>query len=239
MKILDSVRPDRQTVMFSATFPKQMEALARKSLHKPIEITIGGRSVVCKDVVQNVVCLISSSSSIDLILFYFLFRWFSTMIRNTWNYWSYWVSISLLARWSSSSINKSIAMSWWRTCWETRIRACHYMVASISTIVIRPWSISKVEICRWWSPPQSLHEVLTWKIWSWLSTTIVPIIMKTTFIVADVQAEQEKSATPTRFSNRIRTRVLGISCEHSKRREHQYRMNCVNSGMYTWREWKR
>ena len=54
-KILDSVRPDRQTVMFSATFPKQMEALARKSLYKPIEVTVGGRSVVCKDVIQNVV----------------------------------------------------------------------------------------------------------------------------------------------------------------------------------------
>jgi len=43
--------------MFSATFPKQMEALARKTLHKPIEITIGGRSIVCKDVVQNVVSI--------------------------------------------------------------------------------------------------------------------------------------------------------------------------------------
>jgi ATP-dependent RNA helicase DDX46/PRP5 len=43
--------------MFSATFPKQMEALARKTLHKPIEITVGGRSIVCKDVVQNVVSI--------------------------------------------------------------------------------------------------------------------------------------------------------------------------------------
>lgn len=41
--------------MFSATFPKQMEALARKSLRKPIEVTVGGRSVVCKDVIQSVV----------------------------------------------------------------------------------------------------------------------------------------------------------------------------------------
>ncbi|CAF5177743.1 unnamed protein product, partial [Rotaria magnacalcarata] len=54
MKILDSIRPDRQTVMFSATFPKQMEALARKTLHKPIEVMIGGRSSVCEDVEQNV-----------------------------------------------------------------------------------------------------------------------------------------------------------------------------------------
>ena len=49
------MRPDRQTVMFSATFPRQMETLARRILDNPIEITVGGRSVVCPDVQQNVV----------------------------------------------------------------------------------------------------------------------------------------------------------------------------------------
>ena len=52
---MDNIRPDRQTVMFSATFPRQMEALARKILTKPIEVQVGGRSVVCKDVEQSVV----------------------------------------------------------------------------------------------------------------------------------------------------------------------------------------
>ncbi|UJR21924.1 hypothetical protein I4U23_024993 [Adineta vaga] len=66
-KILESVRPDRQTVMFSATFPKQMEALARKVLHKPIEITIGGRSVVCKDVIQNVIILDDDQKYLKLL----------------------------------------------------------------------------------------------------------------------------------------------------------------------------
>lgn len=55
MRILDNIRPDRQTVMFSATFPRQMEALARRILHKPIEVQVGGRSVVCKEVEQHVV----------------------------------------------------------------------------------------------------------------------------------------------------------------------------------------
>uniref|UniRef100_T1P965 Probable ATP-dependent RNA helicase DDX46 n=1 Tax=Musca domestica TaxID=7370 RepID=T1P965_MUSDO len=54
MRIIDNVRPDRQTVMFSATFPRQMEALARRILKKPIEVIVGGRSVVCKDVEQHV-----------------------------------------------------------------------------------------------------------------------------------------------------------------------------------------
>lgn len=30
MRILQNIRPDRQTVMFSATFPKSVEILARK-----------------------------------------------------------------------------------------------------------------------------------------------------------------------------------------------------------------
>ncbi len=55
MRIIDNIRPDRQTVMFSATFPRQMEALARRILTKPIEVQVGGRSVVCQDVEQYVV----------------------------------------------------------------------------------------------------------------------------------------------------------------------------------------
>ncbi|KAG8176875.1 hypothetical protein JTE90_026585 [Oedothorax gibbosus] len=57
MRIIDSTRPDRQTVLFSATFPRQMEALARRILSRPVEVQVGGRSIVCKDVEQNVVVL--------------------------------------------------------------------------------------------------------------------------------------------------------------------------------------
>lgn len=54
MKIMANVRPDRQTVLFSATFPRNMEALARKTLIKPIEIVVGGRSVVAPEITQVV-----------------------------------------------------------------------------------------------------------------------------------------------------------------------------------------
>ncbi|CAG2116832.1 unnamed protein product, partial [Medioppia subpectinata] len=57
MRIIDGIRPDRQTVMFSATFPRIMEALARRILDKPIEVQVGGRSVVCKEVEQNVIVI--------------------------------------------------------------------------------------------------------------------------------------------------------------------------------------
>jgi ATP-dependent RNA helicase DDX46/PRP5 len=52
MKILGNIRPNRQTVLFSATFPKKMESLARKALNKPIEIVVGGRSVVAAEIEQ-------------------------------------------------------------------------------------------------------------------------------------------------------------------------------------------
>ena len=54
MKILANIRPDRQTVLFSATFPRQMESLARKTLSKPVEIIVGGRSVVAPEITQIV-----------------------------------------------------------------------------------------------------------------------------------------------------------------------------------------
>jgi ATP-dependent RNA helicase DDX46/PRP5 len=66
-KILDNIRPDKQTVMFSATFPRQMETLARRALTKPIEITIGGRSVVCKDVEQHVILINEEDKYLKLL----------------------------------------------------------------------------------------------------------------------------------------------------------------------------
>ncbi|KAI3472730.1 hypothetical protein Pfo_029373 [Paulownia fortunei] len=53
-RIVQNTRPDRQTVLFSATFPRQVEILARKVLNKPVEVQVGGRSVVNKDITQLV-----------------------------------------------------------------------------------------------------------------------------------------------------------------------------------------
>ena len=50
--ILSAVRPDRQMVMFSATFPKAVENLAKKALRSPLEIIVGGRSVASDSVDQ-------------------------------------------------------------------------------------------------------------------------------------------------------------------------------------------
>jgi ATP-dependent RNA helicase DDX46/PRP5 len=67
MKIVNNIRPDRQTVLFSATFPRQMEALARKILRHPLEITVGGKSTVCSDVTQIVEVRESSTKLFRLL----------------------------------------------------------------------------------------------------------------------------------------------------------------------------
>ncbi|KAI7688455.1 putative ATP-dependent RNA helicase DDX46 [Sarcoptes scabiei] len=67
MRIIDGIRPDRQTVMFSATFPRIMEALARRILDRPIEVQVGGRSVVCKDVQQEVIIINEDDKFLKLL----------------------------------------------------------------------------------------------------------------------------------------------------------------------------
>lgn len=53
-RIVENVRPDRQTVMVSATFPAAVERLARKVLTRPLEISVGGKSVAATSVRQFV-----------------------------------------------------------------------------------------------------------------------------------------------------------------------------------------
>lgn len=67
MHVINSIRPDRQLVMFSATFPRSMEALARRILTKPLEVTVGGKSVVCDDVTQNVTVLSEEDKFLKLL----------------------------------------------------------------------------------------------------------------------------------------------------------------------------
>ncbi|KAL6869249.1 pre-mRNA processing RNA-helicase [Amphichorda felina] len=54
MKIFANMRPDKQTILFSATMPRIVDSLTKKVLKSPIEITVGGRSVVAKEIEQIV-----------------------------------------------------------------------------------------------------------------------------------------------------------------------------------------
>lgn len=52
--ILNNIRPDRQMVMFSATFPPRVEQLARDKIQMPLIIMVGGRAEVAGEVDQHV-----------------------------------------------------------------------------------------------------------------------------------------------------------------------------------------
>merc|ERR1719383_304148 len=67
MRVIENCRPDRQTVMFSATFPRQMEGLARRILTKPVEVQVGGRSAVAPEVQQHVVVIEEDNKFLKLL----------------------------------------------------------------------------------------------------------------------------------------------------------------------------
>ncbi|KAG9069195.1 hypothetical protein KI688_010092 [Linnemannia hyalina] len=50
--ICDNIRPDRQTVLFSATFQKRVERLAREVMTDPVRISIGNVGQINSDVTQ-------------------------------------------------------------------------------------------------------------------------------------------------------------------------------------------
>lgn len=54
VKVLSNIRPDRQTVLFSATLPRTMEALIRKVTQRAVTITVGGRSTVADTITQKI-----------------------------------------------------------------------------------------------------------------------------------------------------------------------------------------
>lgn len=53
-KIFSQIRPDKQCVLFSATFARKMESLARDTLRDPVEVIVGGISVVAPEIKQHV-----------------------------------------------------------------------------------------------------------------------------------------------------------------------------------------
>lgn len=53
-RIIGNVRPSRQTVLFSATFPRNVEALAKRILSKPLEVVVGTRGQASKNIQQKI-----------------------------------------------------------------------------------------------------------------------------------------------------------------------------------------
>ena len=66
-KIIRNVRPQRQVIMFSATFPKQIQSIAKKILKRPVEILVGLRGQGAKNIEQHVEIIKKDKSFIRLL----------------------------------------------------------------------------------------------------------------------------------------------------------------------------
>ena len=53
-KIVSQIRPDRQTLMWSATWPKEIQGLARDFLRNPIQTTIGSLELTANKNIKQV-----------------------------------------------------------------------------------------------------------------------------------------------------------------------------------------
>lgn len=67
-QIMKSIRPDKQCVLFSATFPNKLRNFAMRVLHKPLSITVNSANMVNKNIEQSfVVCDSSTEKFGELI----------------------------------------------------------------------------------------------------------------------------------------------------------------------------
>ncbi|KAF7818129.1 DEAD-box ATP-dependent RNA helicase 24 [Senna tora] len=66
--IVGQIRPDRQTLLFSATMPRKVEKLAREILTDPIRVTVGEVGMANEDITQVVQVIPSDSEKLPWLL---------------------------------------------------------------------------------------------------------------------------------------------------------------------------
>ncbi|KAL8191972.1 hypothetical protein R6Q57_028093 [Mikania cordata] len=66
--IVGQIRPDCQTLLFSATMPRKIEKLAREILTDPVRVTVGEIGMANEDITQEVQVLPSDSEKLNWLL---------------------------------------------------------------------------------------------------------------------------------------------------------------------------
>lgn len=66
--IVGQIRPDRQTLLFSATMPRKVEKLARETLTDPIRVTVGEVGMANEDITQVVHVVPSDAEKLPWLL---------------------------------------------------------------------------------------------------------------------------------------------------------------------------
>ncbi|KAG0672614.1 pre-mRNA processing RNA-helicase [Maudiozyma exigua] len=67
-QIMRSIRPDKQCVLFSATFPNKLRNFAMRVLHKPLSITVNSANMVNENIEQSFVICESSVEKFGVLM---------------------------------------------------------------------------------------------------------------------------------------------------------------------------
>jgi len=67
-KILEQIRPDRQTVMFSATWPKEVQNLARDFLVSPVQLQIGSLNLSANQDIKQIIEIVEDNMKLSRIM---------------------------------------------------------------------------------------------------------------------------------------------------------------------------
>jgi ATP-dependent RNA helicase DDX5/DBP2 len=67
-KILSQIRPDRQTLMWSATWPKEVQNLARDYLTDPVHIQVGSLNLAANSDIKQVIEVLDDSGKLVSLL---------------------------------------------------------------------------------------------------------------------------------------------------------------------------
>ena len=76
-KIISQIRPDRQTLMLSATWPKEVQTLARDFIKDPIHVQIGNLEIsLNSNIKQNIEFVEERNKFPEYLLIFILFKFF-------------------------------------------------------------------------------------------------------------------------------------------------------------------
>ena len=67
-KIVDQIRPDRQTLMWSATWPKEVQTLTRDYLQDPIQVTVGSLELSASHTITQIVEVVTEYEKRDRLV---------------------------------------------------------------------------------------------------------------------------------------------------------------------------
>uniref|UniRef100_A0A7N0RHJ7 RNA helicase n=1 Tax=Kalanchoe fedtschenkoi TaxID=63787 RepID=A0A7N0RHJ7_KALFE len=67
-KIVSQIRPDRQTLYWSATWPKEVEQLARQFLHNPYKVVIGSQDLKANHSIRQYVDIVSENQKYNKLV---------------------------------------------------------------------------------------------------------------------------------------------------------------------------